>query len=99
MIWDKTYIDLGKIKAGKAVIFTFRVLDTKDKKVFKITSSCGCSKPKLNLEDKMLTIRFKTDSVPPHLLYIVHYIVNKTIKVLYTDGTFDILSYRATILK
>lgn len=95
--WDKKYIDLGTVKVGSKNVFVFSA--TKNLDISRIGTSCGCSSAKYNSKDKTLTVTFKPNAIPIHLMYVGFYVTSKTIKVKFEDGTQDILSFKAKVIR
>lgn len=96
MNWKSKHYNLGEIKVGikKEIIFT----PTEDlKEINNMTSSCGCSLPKLI--GNTIVVIYTPGSIPTHLISIGKYDTTKTITINYKDNSQDILSFSATIKK
>ena len=96
MNFKQNYIDLGELKVGvtKDVIFYPK---EELKEISAITSSCGCSVPKI--EDGNIKVSFTPGSIPIHLQFLGQYKTSKTITLAYKDGSSEILSFSAIIKK
>src|SRR6187455_1351959 len=96
MNWKIKHIQLGDINVGKKKKITFECLE--ELGVIKsMTSTCGCSTPKRDGNNILVT--FVPQPVPLHLASVKFYISTKQIKITYADGTKDILSFTAKVIK
>ena len=96
MNWKTKHINLGEIAVGKKRIITFTCLE--DLGIIKnMVSTCGCSTPKR--KDNNIIVTFVPGPVPLHLASVKFYVTTKQIKITYADGTQDILSFTAKVIK
>lgn len=91
-------IDLGVIRSGSNVIFTFETLGDINDDIVAVTPGCGGCTDILGYDGKFMKVRFRSGSFPMHLAEDF-YFVSKTISVDYKDGSSEVLRYRAKIIK
>lgn len=95
VMWQSKVVKLGRLKNNTRKVFTFLSNGTEPVKHFRPTcDSCTTIK---SWKEGVLTVEFKTGSVPIHLGR--EYDVEKKIIVIYESGEADILVFTATIFK
>ena len=96
MNFKKNDIILNDLKVGvtKDIIFYPK---EKLKDIDNMTSSCGCSVPRI--KNGKIVVTYTPGSIPIHLQYLGQYKTNKTITINYKDGSSEMLSFTATIKK
>jgi hypothetical protein len=96
MNFKKNDIVLNDLKVGvtKDIIFYPK---EKLKDIDNMTSSCGCSVPRI--KNGKIVVTYTPGSIPIHLQYLGQYKTNKTITINYKDGSSEMLSFTATIKK
>ncbi len=99
MEWERTHIDLGAIKEKSSVNIDYNYLDSKV--ITEVKPSCpGCTTASYNDRTKQVEAAYNPGKLPKHLAGTFHHVtVQKTIKVIYEDGTEDILSFSGKIIK
>lgn len=95
MNWTNKNIDLGEIKQNVEKIITF--YSEKELDINEIIVSCGCIKEKYDKKKKTLTIKYTPVKIPIHKNNDNHYFTNKTITVIYKDGSRETLNFKAKI--
>ncbi len=95
MNWDNKFIDLGTVKVGRLIKVIFNAVD--DIHIESMSSSCGCSTPKYDKDNKKLIVNFIPDKVPVHLKLKGFYETTKSITLHYTNGEMETLSFKAKI--
>jgi len=96
--WEKIAINLEEpLKENSSVRVEFKAL--KDLAIKNIATSCGCLGALYNKTDRVLEAMFRTGSVPVHLSSQGYYITHKNIVITYEDGSSEILSLSAKIVK
>ena len=96
MNFKQNHITLNDLKVGVTKNITFHPKE-KLKDIDNMTSSCGCSIPKI--ENGKIVVTYTPGSIPIHLQYLGQYKTNKTITINYKDGSSEMLSFTATIKK
>lgn len=91
-------IDLGVIRSGSNVIFTFETLGDINDDIVAVTPGCGGCTDILGYDGKFMKVRFRSGSFPVHLAEDF-YFVSKTISVDYKDGSSEVLRYRAKVIR
>lgn len=91
-------IDLGVIKSGSNVLFTFESLGDINDDIISVTPGCGGCTDVLGYDGKFMKVRFRSGSFPVHIMEN-YYFVSKSITVAYKDGSSEVLRYRAKIIK
>ena len=96
MNFKQNNINLGELKVGvtKDIIFYPK---EKLKDIDNMTSSCGCSIPKI--KNGNIVVSFTPGSIPIHLQFSGQYKTNKSITLNYKDGSSEMLGFSATIKK
>lgn len=96
--WIQKEINLGEVKSRTKVPVRFtanEVLNIKN-----IIASCGCTTPEYKKGGtKEVYVVFNSGDVPKHLEAVGYYTTTKTLTVFYEDGSDDILSFKAKIIK
>jgi hypothetical protein len=96
MVFKEKLIRVKEVQAGDKVSAVF--LGTIDnRKVVSMKTGCGCYSAKLDSTKNIITITFKAPTTPRHLKGQKSFTTVKTVKVLYDDGSSDVLSCEATI--
>lgn len=94
--WDATTKKLGRLKAHTKKVFHFTY--SGEGSIKSIVPSCAsCTTTHFNTETKVLTVTYKTGSVPLHLGR--EYDTEKTILVNYANGEIEVLKFKAAIYK
>ena len=96
MNFKQSNINLGDLRVGITKSITFHPKEEL-KDIDNMTSSCGCSIPKI--ENGKIVVTYTPGSIPIHLQYLGQYKTNKTITINYKDGSSEMLSFTATIKK
>lgn len=91
-------IDLGVIRSGSNVIFTFESLGDINDDIVGVTPGCGGCTDILGYDGKFMKVRFRSGSFPVHLAEDF-YFVSKSITIDYKDGSSEVLRYRAKVIK
>lgn len=95
--WKELVKDLGEVPKKSVVTVIFEAKEG-IKNIATIKASCGCTTPVYDLDNRTLTVSFKTGVIPFHLRKQGYYLANKKITVYYEDGTFTELFIKAKIL-
>lgn len=96
--WNSVTIDLGEVKEKSNIKFEY-VEVSPSPEVQQVLPGCG-SCTRATYKDGKIEVVFTADSIPIHIALKQKFqIVTKTIKVLYKDGTEDILIFNAKIIK
>lgn len=95
--WNKKVVNLGTINEDTTYTIVFEAL--KDLNILSIESSCGCTTPIYNKNTKKLTLKYTSGSIPYHLKEVNEQHTEKFVTIYYTDGTHEILSFKAIIKK
>lgn len=95
--WNHSEIHIGTIKVGKPTSITF-IREETTPPIFKVITSCNCMvvSPK---SEKQIEVKFTPQPIPKHLQFQGFYSVIKRVNVLYDDGKFDELIFKAKIVK
>lgn len=96
MNWKSTTLNLGTIQAGKKQTVVFEA-DQDLKNVANMTSSCGCSSPKINGNKVIVT--YTPGQVPRHLQSVGFYLSTNKVTITYNDRSQDILRFKAKVIK
>jgi|TARA_R110002050_G_C8943259_1_gene512744 hypothetical protein len=95
-LFSPNVIDLGEVKVGKTVKVIFQgtggMLEVKS-----LSSSCGCTKPRLinnNIETS-----YTPKAISPHLASQGHYMAQQNINVVYKNGDTELLILKAKVIK
>jgi len=91
--WEEPVRDIGTVKDRSKVFLVFKY--SGNKVIKKITHSCSCSKPSYNSSLKELSVSI-TNKIATHL---EKQRIVRTIKVLFTDETEDVLTIKGKIIK
>lgn len=97
MNWQQKTLRLGTIKSG--VKQTINFYSNEELDIVNIVASCGCTTPKYIKEEKRLEVIYNPGSIPMHLRHTGTFSTTKTITVSYIDGTKDVLTFSAIIVK
>lgn len=96
--WENTDIVLeGAIKEHTIVFFEFRAV--RDLKIVSLIPSCGCMSPIYDISKRVLTASFNVGSIPIHLVQQGFYIARKNIRIMYEDGSDELLSFSCKVEK
>lgn len=98
MNWITKHIDLGDIKVGKKQTIIFSSTKELDN-IINLESSCGCSTPSYSKENKQMVVIFTPGGIPKHLKSVGVYTTTKSITITYSDGSSEVLSFKARISK
>lgn len=93
MKWEQTYQKIDSV-VGKKQEIEF-IPDGEIPEIAFMSSSCGCSKPRL--EDNKIIATFTPGSIPMHLKQYGMYKTTKKITITYKDNSQDLLSFTAII--
>jgi hypothetical protein len=96
MIWIEKTKKLFNLKIGDKVVVVFQGKPT-TKTIIKVKTGCGCYQAKLDNVKSTITLSFKVPSTPRHLLGNSYFTVNKSVRVLYNDGSSDLLTAVGTV--
>lgn len=91
-------IDLGVIKSGSNMIFSFETLGDINDDIVSVTPSCGGCTDIMGYDGKYMRVKFRSGLFPQHIMEGYYY-VNKSIYVSYKDGSSETLNYKAKIIK
>lgn len=91
-------IDLGVIRSGSNVLFTFESLGDINDDIVSVTPGCGGCTDILGYDGRIMRVRFRSGSFPVHIMED-YYFVTKSITVSYKDGSSEVLRYRAKIIR
>lgn len=101
MNWAEQIINLGKVKENSKISFNF--VATKNLEIVRIKPGCGtCTFVKKLNKDLQLPVIYKPGSIPIRLRNANGgngLPVRKTITITYSDGTEDVLTFTATVIK
>lgn len=98
-IWKETYINLGEVPERSKTKFQFLIKEDLDKnapKIKYIKPTCGCTSLKTSKEG--VAGVFSSGTIPRHLHSSTQK-VTKRLEVFYEDGTTELLSFTATLVK
>lgn len=95
MKWEQTFKELGNSYVGIKQEIEFVPIG-EIPEINYMSSSCGCSVPKLI--DNKIVVTFTPGSIPMHLKQFGMYKTSKKITITYKDNNQDILSF-STIIK
>jgi len=93
MEWKNRVIDLGIVKQTNKVIIEFEATSIISN-VGKVSTSCGCTKAVI--KDSKVVVTYKPGSIPIHLKEMTTF---KNIIIYYKDGSQDILTFNAKVIK
>jgi len=65
MNWETIHKNIGNVIVGKKQKIIFKATDSLPE-IRGLNSSCGCSIPKYDPENKILTVTYKPGSIPIH---------------------------------
>lgn len=91
-------VDLGVVKSGDNVIFSFETLEDINSEIVSVTPGCGGCTDILGYDGRFMRVKFRSGIFPMHL-QDNFYFVSKSIYVVYKDGSEEVLTYKAKILK
>lgn len=66
-------------------------------RIGRLESSCSCTEPIMDVDGRRLVAIYDTGRVPPHLRQQGYKESTKYIRVVYEDGTEEILSFSARV--
>lgn len=90
--------DLGTLIEESEVQVTFPLKDSIGiPKIARLESSCSCTDPVMDAEHRQLVATYDTGRVPPHLRQRGYKESTKYIRVVYEDGSEEILSFSARV--
>ena len=97
MNWIKETIELGKIKPNKEISFKYHYEGDKEiKEVIPGCKSCTTA----TLKEDIVYVTYKSTDFPQHLRNEKDEVeFEKTIDVVYEDGSIDVLSFEGTLVK
>ena len=96
--WVSEHINIGALRVGVKKEVIFKTLK-EDLKIDSMKSSCKCSKPKYDKEKKTLSVTFTPGTIPQHLMHKGAYTTKKSISIRYKNGSEDIISFKATVIR
>ena len=87
-MWDKKIVDIGNVETGEnyTVIFNYKG----DLKVKNVSSSCGCTRPKVMGNKITVVYKPKTSNKYP-------YVSVRYVTVLHKNGKFDKLLIKSNV--
>lgn len=90
--------DLGTLAEESEVRVAFPLKDSIGiPKIARLESSCSCTDPVMDVEHRQLVAIYDTGRVPPHLRQRGYKESTKYIRVVYEDGSEEILSFSARV--
>ena len=96
--WENTEVDLGLLKEGAVVKFTFT--STRPLEISTVQAGCSSCTTIQGYENNKLLIKYEVSSIPKHLSILQDTLeTKKDITVVYTDGTSDVLHFKGIIVK
>lgn len=90
-------IDLGTIKVGSKHIVRFQGNVNLSTHVYKLSSSCSCTQPKIKAN--AVEVVFKAKPIPKHLVSQGYYQTSATITVTFNSGIKEILYINAKVVR
>lgn len=95
MDWKNKEIDLGNIESRKSYNVTFEYVGNKE--IRRLTSSCGCTKPKL--DNNIVKVTYQPSPVAKQTkdAGMNYYSSRKYVTVYFTDNTNSVLLVKAKI--
>lgn len=99
MNWVQNIINLGQVKESSKNNLTF--VATKKLDILKATPSCGTCTfvRKFNEKTLKLEVVYVPGKIPPQLRKSESIPIRKTITITYKDGTEEVLSFTAMLVK
>ena len=91
-------VDLGVVKSGSNIVFTFETSEDINNDIVSVTPGCGGCTDILGYDGRYMKVKFRSGIFPMHL-QDNFYFVSKSIYVVYKDGSEEVLTYKAKILK
>lgn len=90
--------DLGVLMEESEVRVVFPLKDSiGNPGIVRLESSCGCTDPVMDMEHRQLVATYDTGRVPHHLRQRGYKESTKYIRVVYEDGSDEMLSFSAKV--
>lgn len=96
--WEKQELRPGAINVGQSITMTYKAIVPLPP-IKEIKPGCNCTVANFNSRDNTLTVTYKGESVPKHLLHLGYFIAGKIITVKYVDGFNDVLTFKVRVNK
>jgi len=97
MAWEKTRIDLGKVKVGKSVSFIYKYIGIQP--IVDIKPGCaGCTKI-VSFKDDILKITYTAGAISKHLAQNREHNRNNVIFITYDNGDIETLNFSSKVYK
>lgn len=97
-MFKKNIVNLGVVYVGKRYTIEF---EGKEKLpgIYKMVSSCGCSKPTHDKVNNKVVVNYRPKAVPKYLVNQGWYETTKSITVTYIDGSQELLRFKSKVKK
>lgn len=94
--WESDRINIGVVKPYYKITVTFKCLESLEDAVT-VTSSCSCSSG--TISGNTVIVSYNPGDIPKHLLMSGSnfYHTNKSIKVYYKNGEYDMLQFNGNV--